>query len=182
MGTKWLAVYAVVGMAVAVAPGWADEAADAEVAKLRARVKELEGENRALRDEVARLRGELDKVPGGKSAKARLDTDLRLLAYLDKALGEKPNDPSVRLDAAALATGLAPDRPGNSLVWQVLLKTDTLKDGMSLRDAEKLLGPPTEKSEEQVGWYFNPRNRHVAPYLHAEVTKDGLAGWKLTSR
>jgi hypothetical protein len=51
-----------------------------------------------------------------------------------------------------------------------------------LPDAEKLLGPPTEKSDRQVGWYFNPLNRHVAPYLCAEVTKEGLAEWKLSNR
>ena len=157
-------------------------AADEDVARLKARVERLEAENKALRAEVVRLREELYKVPGGKSEGARLDTDLRLLAYLDKALGERPNDPGVRLDAAALATRLAPDLRGNPLVWQVLLKTGTLKDGMALRDAEKLLGPPTEKSAERVGWYFNPRNRHVAPYLHARVTKEGLAGWELNSR
>jgi hypothetical protein len=50
--------------------------------------------------------------------------------YLDKALGEKPNDLGVRLDAAALAVRVAPDLPGNPLVWQVLLKTGALKDGM----------------------------------------------------
>jgi hypothetical protein len=157
-------------------------AADEDVARLRARVEQLEAENKALRAEVVRLKDELYKVPGGKSDEARLATDLRLLAYLDRALGERPNDPGVRLDAAALATRLAPDLPGNPLVWRVLLKTGTLKDGMSLRDAEKLLGPPTEKSDELVGWYFNPRNRHVAPYLHARVTKDGLAEWKITKR
>ena len=125
---------------------------------------------------------QLAKVPGGKADKARRDTDLRLLSYLDKALNEKPNDGAVQQDAAALATRLAPDLPGNPLIWQVLLKTRTLKDGLSLPDAEKLLGLPTEKSDKQVGWYFNPLNRHVAPYLNAKVTKEGLAEWKLTNR
>jgi outer membrane murein-binding lipoprotein Lpp len=181
MGTEWLSGWVVLGMA-ALAPCWAHDESGAEVAKLRARVTELESENRSLRHEVARLKSDLDNVPGGKSEKARLATDVRLLHYLDKALDEKPNDINVRLDAAALATRLAPDLPGHLLVWQALLKTETLKDGMSLRDAEKLLGPPTEKCDEYVGWYFNPRNRHVAPYLHARVMKNRLAGWKLTSR
>jgi hypothetical protein len=180
MGTKWLGVCALLGLAVAVATCRADEGSEA--AKLRAKVKELEAENKALRAEVAQLKDELGKVPGGKSDKARLDTDLRLLSYLDKALDEKPNDGAVRQDAAALGARLAPDLPGNPLIWRVLLRTGTLKDGMSLPDAEKLLGPPTEKSDKQVGWYFNPQGRHVAPYLYAKVTKEGLAEWKLSSR
>ena len=57
-----------------------------------------------------------------------------------------------------------------------------VKDGMSLKGAEMLLGPPTDRSEKRVGWYHNPTGRHVVPYLHAQVMPDGLAGWKLHSR
>src|SRR4051794_16787525 len=109
MGAKWLGAGAVLGLVVAAAAGRADEGPGDEVAKLRARVKELEAENRALRAEVTRLKDELYKIPGGKADKARLDTDLRLLTYLDKALSERPNDGAVQQDAAALATRLAPD-------------------------------------------------------------------------
>ena len=183
MGTKWLGVCAVLGLAVAVAACRADEGSETEIAKLRAKVKELETENKALRTEVAQLKDELAIAPGGKPDKARLDTDLRLLLSLDKALNEKPNDQTVQQEAGALATRLAPDLPGNPKVWRVLLKTRTLKDGMSLAGAMKLLGLPTEKSDEDVGWYFNPYGLHVAPYLRAKVTKEGrLAEWKIINR
>jgi hypothetical protein len=182
MGTKWLGVCAALGLAVAMTTCRADEGSEAEIAKLRAQVKALQAENQTLRGEILRLKNELDKVPGGKADKARLDTDLRLLGLVEKALNEKPNDDAVRADAAALAIRLAPDLPGNPLIWRVLLKTRTLKDGLSLVDAEKLLGPPTDKSDRQVGWYFNPHDRHVAPYLSAKVTNQGLAEWKLSNR
>jgi ankyrin repeat protein len=159
------------------------DALEDDPAGVRAKLAAAEAENRALRTEVARLKDELHKVPGGVAQEARLDTDLRLLSHLDRALGEHPEDRSIRADAAALAARLAPDRPGNRLVWGVLLKTGVLKDGMATRDAEKLLGPPTERSAEHAGWNFNPdHRRHVAPYLHARLTKDGLSGWKLDSR
>ncbi len=182
MGMKWLGVCAVLGLAGAVAACQADEGTGAETAQLRAKVKELETENKALRAEVARLKDQAGKAPGQKPDKARLDTDVRLLLLLDKALTEKPNDQTLQQDAAALATRLAPDLPGNPLIWRVLLKTRTLTDGMSLAGAEKLLGPPTEKSDKDVGWYFNPYGLHVAPYLHAKVTKEGLAEWKINNR
>lgn len=68
------------------------------------------------------------------------------------------------------------------MVWEVLIKTRTLKDGMSLAEAEELLGPPARKSAKTVGWYFNPHGRHVAPYLHAKFWKDGLAEWGLAKQ
>jgi hypothetical protein len=183
MGTKWLGVCAVLGLAVAVAASRADEASGAGIARLGAKAKELRAENKSLRPEVAQLKDEPAKAPVGKPDKARLDTDLRLLLSLDKALNENPNDRTIQQDAAALAARLAPDLRGNPLIWRVLLKTRTLKDGMSLAGAEQLLGPPTEQSDKDVGWYFNPDGRlHVAPCLHAKVTKEGLAEWKIYNR
>ena len=54
-------------------------AADEDVARLKARVEQLEAENKALRAEGVRLKDELYKVPGGKSDEARLATDFRRL-------------------------------------------------------------------------------------------------------
>ncbi|MBI1914575.1 MAG: hypothetical protein HYS12_07530 [Planctomycetes bacterium] len=156
-------------------------ASDDETANLKLRVQQLEAEVKALREELARLKGELHNVPGGKSEEARLATDVRLLMHLAKALEKEPKNLDLRLDTAALAKRVAPRRPCR-LVWEVLLKTDTLKDGLSLQEAEKLLGPPTDKSDSHVGWYFNPDNRHVAPYLRAKDTKEGLAEWKIVNR
>src|SRR5205085_6618341 len=53
VGANWLGVGAALGLVVAVAACRADEGPAAEVAKLRARVQELEAENKALRAEVA---------------------------------------------------------------------------------------------------------------------------------
>jgi cell division protein FtsB len=156
-------------------------ASDDEKAQLRQRAQQLEAETKALREEVSRLKNELTKVPGGKSEEARLATDLRLLLHLAKALEKEPKNLDLRLDTAALAKRLAPRSPSR-LVWDVLLKTQTLKDGVSIEEAEKTLGPPTERSDSHIGWYFNPTDRHVAPYLRAKLTKEGLADWKLANR
>ena len=182
MRAKWLSVWTILSLAVAATGACrADEGGDPEITRLRAEVKELEADNKALRAEVARLKGEVSRVPGGKSEEARLATDVRLLTHLAGALEKEPKNPNLRLDTRALAERLAPRCPCR-LVWEVLLKTDALKDGLSVREAEKLLGPATGKSDTHVEWYVNPEGRHVAPYLRAEVTKDGLAAWKLGNR
>src|SRR5262249_56396323 len=114
-------------LAVHVAGCRADDRSEDDVAKFRARVKQLETENKNLRAEVARLKDELYWVPEPKAK--------------DK---------------------------------QKLLKTPALKDGMSLSAAMKLLGPPTTLTDKYVEWYSNPRGQHVAPYVTAKVTKEGL--------
>jgi hypothetical protein len=117
-----------------------------------------------------------------RPSQEQLDADLSKLLPLAKILEEKPDDPTAQQDAAAVAIRLAPHIQGNRIVWDVLIKTRTLKDGMSLAEAEELLGPPARKDGKYVGWYSNPQSKHVAPYLHATVWKDGLAEWKITNR
>jgi hypothetical protein len=179
---KLLGIGAMLALAVAVTACQADEGAEGEIAKLRAKVKELETKNQALEAEVARLKDILYKVPATKPDQARLDKDLRALSDLNKALNEKPDDKAVLKEAAALAKQLGPHLPGNGFVWEILLKTRTLKDGLSLAEALLILGPPTDMSKEHAGWYFNPLGRHVAPYLRAKVTKEGLVDWTKNSR
>jgi hypothetical protein len=171
---------ALLAVLVASTVGRADDA-DAEVAKLRDRIKALEAENAALKAEVARLKGQPAK-PAVKADTAEVQAGLRRLLKLEKALAEKPDDAAVRKEAAGLAAKLAPEVPGNRLVWGMLLKSGVLKDGMLLKDAEKLLGPPTDNTGETVGWYFNSTGAHVAPFLHDRLTEDGLSDWKLNSR
>jgi hypothetical protein len=114
---------------------------------------------------------------------ARLGPDIRLLHHLKAAMREKPDDRTLRTDAADLARRIAPHTRGNRLVWQVLLETKVLEDGMMVEQAEKPLGPATEGTPERAGWYDNPDNRrHVAPYPAARITQNGLAGWKLINR
>jgi hypothetical protein len=180
MMTTNLRVLAVVALALGASAGRADADPDAEVAKLRERVKALETENAVLKAEVARFK-HMAQVTAAEADPVH-QAGLRRLLELERALGEKPDAAAVRKEAADLAAKLAPELPGNPLVWGMLLKTGVLKDGMTLKDAEKLLGPPTDKSGTVIGWYFNPNHRHVAPYLHAQPTEDGLVGWKLNSR
>ena len=122
----------------------------------------------------------IPKVP--RPSQEQLNTDLRKLSPLAAILNEKPDDPTARQDAAALAVRLAPHLPKNRMVWEVLIKTRSLKDGMSLKEAEELLGPPARRSDKFVGWYANPDSKHVTPYLRANVRKDGLAKWTLTNQ
>jgi hypothetical protein len=182
MATKSLTISIVLALTLVVTAGRADEDSKAENVKLRAKIQELETANQTLKDEVARLKGILYKIPETKPDEARLNKDLGALTNLYKALKEKPEDKEMLKEAGALAKRLGPYAPGNSLVWHTLLSTRTLKDGLTLAEAFVLLGPPSDLSNEYVGWYFNPRGRHVAPYLHAKITKDGLADWKIGSR
>jgi hypothetical protein len=139
MMTTKLGALAVLALAVAAAVGRAD---DADLAKLRARVKALEAENAALKAEIARLK-RLASAPAADADLAHR-AGLRKLLELERVLGEKPDDAAVRKEAGDLAAKLAPDLPGNRLVWGMLLKAGVLKDGMTVKDAEKLLGLPTD--------------------------------------
>lgn len=162
-------------------PGRAAAVAD-ESAVLRQQIQQLEAQNKALWGEFERLKG----GPKQTTEQLRVASDRRRLGELAERFREKPDDQGVRKELAALAERLAlaePDKSGVGVMsWDILLKSGVLKDGLSRQDAEKLLGPPTEAGEKSVGWYFNPMNRHVAPYLHATATKDGLTDWKLTRR
>lgn len=135
MWTKGLGIFVVVGLAVIVAACRADDSSEDEIAKLRARVKQLETENKNLRAEVARLKNELYWVPEPKAKDG-----------------------------------------------QKFPKPPALKDGMSLSAPMKLLGPPTTLTNKYVEWYSNPRGRHVAPFVTARVTKEGLKEWKFGNR
>ncbi len=175
---------ALVVMITPMALGEAASAGD-EAADLRAQIRRLEAENRVLRSAVEALRGERDRArdDAAKSGPDRLATELRLMGYLDRALREKPEDVAVRAEAAQLARRLAPQVPGNRMIWGALIRTGVLKDGMTIEEAEAVLGPATSKADGSVIWYFNPRNRHVAPRLMArrEPGKDVLTGWTLTN-
>jgi hypothetical protein len=165
-----------------VVPPSVSAVADNETERLQAKVKQLEAEIKSLQAEVARLKAQLAV---GKALKddPQLAADARRLTQLHQALKKDPKNKEVRQQAVALAKKLALARAPYPIVWTVLLSNGLLKDGMSLADAEKLIGPRTEETKTSVGWYFNPNHRlHVAPYLTAKKTQDGLSGWMLTSR
>src|SRR5262249_58386242 len=118
------------------------------VGRRTAEVERLQSENKALKSD-AEARVQL----------ARLGLDVRLLHHLQEAMRDKPDDRSLRTDAAVLARRIAPHAQGNRTVWQALLDTKGLEDGMTVEQAEKLLGPATEKSAERGGWEFHPDHR-----------------------
>ena len=80
---------------------------DPGIARLKAEVERLQSENKALKGD-AEARVEL----------ARLGLDVRLLHHLQEAMREKPDDRSLRTDAADLARRIAPHAQGNRTVWQ----------------------------------------------------------------
>ncbi|KAJ3060656.1 hypothetical protein HK102_009410, partial [Quaeritorhiza haematococci] len=88
------------------------------------------------------------------SRQARLALDVRLLHHREQVLREKSDDRAIRSDAGELAKRIAPQFPGNRLVWEVLLETQVLEDGMTVEQAEKVLGPATDTTPERIGWYF----------------------------
>ena len=148
-----------------------------EVDVLRQQVVQLQRLNVALQAEVNRLGAD------GKRTVDRMreDDDRRRLDDLVRRIVEPNPDPAIREEAAVLAKRLARTMP-DRVRWQTLLTTGALRDGLTRAEAESLLGPPTEDRAEHIGWYHNPENRHVAPYLHAKVTDAGLVGWTLTRR
>lgn len=180
MRAKELIVGIVLTLAVVVTASRADDGPEAEIAKLRAKVKALQDENQKLQAEVDRLK---EKAPKAKVDVAKQNEDFRRLSDLVSELVAKPNDETLKKEAAALAIRMSPDMSGGyGQVWDALLRTGTLKDGTSLAEATKLLGQPTTKAGTQLTWYYNPMGRHVAPVMYATETKDGLVGWKLMVR
>ena len=80
---------------------------DPEIARLKAQVERLEAENKALKSDAE-----------ARVGLARLGLDVRLLHRLQEAMREKPDDRSLRTDAADLARRIAPHAKGNRTVWQ----------------------------------------------------------------
>jgi hypothetical protein len=167
--------------ALALGPGRLGAGGEPEIDRLKAKIRQLEKENQALRAELARLKGVSHKTAIPEPDANQL-ADLRRLAELYQAMQNSPKDKQLRQRAVVLAKALALARPPSVLSWKVLLETGILKDGLPIQDAQELLGPATDQSNQTIGWYFNPYGRHVAPYLFAQKTKGGLSGWKIGRR
>ncbi|HNQ22585.1 MAG TPA: hypothetical protein PKK06_05765 [Phycisphaerae bacterium] len=67
-------------------------------------------------------------------------------------------------------------RAGLTLAWDILLRSGRLHDGITLAQAEQILGPPTERRDDSVDWYANSP-RHVNPKLWARLREDQLYDW-----
>ena len=141
-----------------------------KIATLQSMVANLAAENRTLREELWQAKYVLRQ------------TRFHLLHALHGYFDGAPINQSKVADAASLALKLASTERGNKLIWEILVQAKVLKDGMTLADAEKLLGPPTKKTDAHVEWYFNDAGRHVAPCLSAKKTDNGLESWRLGNR
>jgi hypothetical protein len=176
------ATFCALAMMVLVSPaGRADEPPANDAAVLRAKIKQLEAENKSLRNRIEELETLLAKPVPAADAK-QINDDLTKLQGMLKAFNENPKDEERRRDLAALAVSVAGKGP-YKLAWEALVKTGTLGNGMTIEEAEKILGPATDRTKDRIGWYHNPNHaRHVAPYLNAKVTKDGLSDWSIVNR
>ena len=104
------------------------------------------------------------------------------MEVVQKELTTDPKNSKLIKEATFLGRRLAQSRIFATPGWDALLKVGALKDGLSIEDAESLLGPATDETEEYAGWYYNPQGRHVAPWLWAKKKADGLVEWKLDRR
>ena len=159
----------------------ADDEPKNELERLQTKVQRLEIENKQLQAEVNRWREQALNPRRPESGK-RLVRDMDRLEVVRKELKAKPNDPKLIKEATFLGRRLAQSSPFPSRGWETLLEIGALKDGLTIEDAEGLLGPATSENEGWVDWYYNPMGRHVAPSLSATVGKSGLTQWKLDRR
>lgn len=64
-----------------------------------------------------------------------------------------------------------------------LIDNATLHDGISRKEAEAILGPPTSERNGMLDWYHNPEHRwHVAAYFRAELRDGDLYNWSTGNR
>ena len=164
-------------LAIAAANVSADEP-QTETERWRKIVQQLQTENRALRQEVLNLK-EAQVFAIGNDTRKRLVRDSERLEVVRKALKNDPTDAKMRKEAEYLGRRLAQSRIFATPGWFALLEIGALKDGLSIEDAESLLGPATDENDAMAIWYFNPLGRHVAPALWAKKRADGLILWKI---
>jgi uncharacterized protein len=66
---------------------------------------------------------------------------------------------------------------------QKLVKDGVLHDGMTLDEAEAILGPATGKTDNACDWYWNPGGRlHVASFFGAKIKDGKLFDWRSDNR
>ena len=122
---------------------------------------------------VARLESELS------DAKKQLTkTEWALLLEMKADVMQKPGPGEFHKHGIAkeLAIRLAVKRPNDNYIWWVLTETNALVDGMSLAEAEEILGPATDASDSEfVYWY----DRAISDpnKLRASRNQDELEHW-----
>lgn len=152
-----------------------------EVGRLQARIGLLEQENKGLRAQVEGLKETLG-FSGGPEARKRLMASADRLKTVREMLQRDPDNANLRKEALTLGRRVVRFTFYAPMVWQTLLDIGALKDGLTIDEAEDLLGPATDGHETWIGWYYNPWGRHVAPFLSAQVGKNGLSNWKIGRR
>jgi hypothetical protein len=63
------------------------------------------------------------------------------------------------------------------LAWDILLQAKILHAGMALDEAISILGEPTYRDNDIVGWSVPSRSRGVIA-LNANVREGKVTGWK----
>ena len=104
------------------------------------------------------------------------------LAALAKASARAATEAgaATRPGAGTRPTGSAP-KLGPVAAWKILLALGVLRDGMTAEQAVDILGKPTERHAEHVGWHITTPSR-VNPYLVADLAEGKLVKWKVSSR
>jgi hypothetical protein len=95
-------------------------------------------------------------------------------------LKEHPDDKELKHQTVQFAKALVRPQAPPPLAWQILIEQGVLKDGMSMKEARRVLGRPTYDKEGHVRWYFNFHGMHVYPGLGAELQDGALKNWTLS--
>jgi len=96
-----------------------------------------------------------------------------------KRVQEEPANEELRSKTVDFARMLASPQAPPKLAWEILIREGVLKDGMTLLEADRILGNPTKTTETGSWWYFNFRGQHVFPGLEATVSDGRLSGWRI---
>ena len=146
----------------------------------------------ALNKEISLLKEQL-----AEEKRQRIAAQLELLRFLNRDLLGRSTDSTQFQLAKTVSLKLAAELPRDTEVWRALAHTKAL-DGLTLAQATKLLGPPTdddipfgglggggsENSNQKPTayiWYYNPSGRHVADGLRAKFKDGKLTDWAVIS-
>jgi hypothetical protein len=93
-----------------------------------------------------------------------------------------PEDEGLRGRLAAIAEGSCRLTAGGGVMppfeaWRTLIVTGVLRDGMTVGEAEGVLGKPTAATGEGMAWRVES-GRHVNPSVGATLKEGKLSGWR----
>ena len=113
------------------------------------------------------------------SAQKQLDkTEYALLVSMRESIAKK-SDPIISHGVAKeVAERIAINRPNDNYIWWVLTRTGGLNDGMSLSDAEAILGPATDASHPLFVYWYDSSEDDPSK-LRAKRNEDKLVQWRI---